>query len=72
MTQKQYEEAEQKYWYSVVRTYMDNLEDWRFLDEAVNGLLAGTHNQECISDDIEYPVLRWRELEQEIKADHDA
>lgn len=59
--------AEQKYWYSVVRKYMQRLEDWSYLDDATYGLLDGTHNQDCMSDEIEYPVLRWREIEQQIK-----
>jgi hypothetical protein len=61
------EQAEKQYWYWVVYNYMEGCEDWRYPDEAVECLLAGTHNQEYITDQIKYPVLRWRELNKKEK-----
>lgn len=55
--------SEQKYWYSVVYNYLSDMEDFRHPEAATQGLLDGTHLQDMISDDIEYPVLRWREIE---------
>jgi hypothetical protein len=56
-------EVEQKYWYSVVHNWMQNQEDWRYPDEATQGFLGGAINQQYMNDEIEYPVLRWRQLE---------
>jgi hypothetical protein len=58
-------EAEQGYWYIVVRKYLEHVEDWRYLDEATIDFLIGTHNQDYITNEILYPVLKWRELESE-------
>lgn len=66
------EKAELAYWYWVVRNWMEDQEDWRYPEEAVKGLLEGTHNQDYISDAIEYPVLRWRQLRDQIAGKFDA
>ena len=58
--------AEKAYWFHVVKEYMTHVADWRYLEEAVQGLLDGKHNQEYISDAIKWPVLRWRELNKEL------
>ena len=58
--------AEKAYWFHVVKEYMTHVADWRYLEEAVQGLLDGKHNQDYISDEIKWPVLRWRELNKEL------
>ena len=58
--------AERAYWFHVVKEYMTHTADWRYLEEAVQGLLDDKHNQEYISDAIKWPVLRWRELNKEL------
>lgn len=55
-------ETEQKYWYGVVYRYITDLEDWRYPDDATQALLNGTANQDYIDPNIEWPVMRWREL----------
>lgn len=56
------EHSEIRYWYSVVRTYMNKRANWAHIDEATIYLLMNTGNQEYITDEIEYPVMRWRQL----------
>lgn len=65
MDKKQQVAAESLYWYHVVRNYMDDQADWRYLDGATLGLLKGTHNQDYIGDEILWPVERWRQLDKE-------
>jgi hypothetical protein len=57
-----YEKAEMKYWYSVVYEYMCKQADWRYPEDATEGLLLNKFNQSYITDDIEWPVMRWRQL----------
>lgn len=60
-------EAEQKYWYWVVRNYLMERADFSFPHEATLGLLNGHVNIDYITDEILYPVLRWRQLETEFE-----
>ena len=59
--------AEWKYWYYQVREWMDKQEDWRDLDKATIAMLKGTANQDYVQGEIQYAVLRWRELEKELE-----
>lgn len=61
--------AERNYWHAVVSEEMERREDWRYPDEAVKGLLNGTHNQDQLDNILTYPVWRWRQLNEEIEAE---
>lgn len=61
--------AERNYWYAVVEREMRNREDWRYLKEAVEGLLSREHNQDQLDNFLTYPVWRWRQLNEEIEAE---
>lgn len=56
------EMLESLYWYYQVRDYMDHQADWRYLAEATEGFLKGTHNQDYLSNDILWAVYKWREI----------
>lgn len=53
---------EQGYWYNIVYKNINNRADFRYPDDATKGLLKGKFNQDHISSDLEWPVLRWRQL----------
>ena len=58
--------AERSYWFHVVQDYMSYKRDWIYLREATQSLLDGTYHQDYISDEIKWPVFRWRELNKEL------
>jgi len=65
------EYAEMHYWESVVSQYMREQEDWRYPDLAIRAVLEGTDNQKYITFAIEYPVLRWRYLHNQLPKEED-